>query len=117
MPIIDKNEIRQLILNLTRNGMEAMSAGGTLTIGTTTEKGKIVLFIKDEGKGLPVELLDKIGTPFVTTKENGTGLGLAVCYSIAARHNAKMDFETGLKGTTFKVCFPMEDEQITLFEN
>ncbi len=87
-----------------------MLAGGTLTIGTTAEKEAIVLSIKDEGTELPSELLDKLGTPFLTTKENGTGLGLAVCYSIAARHNAKIDFETGLKGTTFKVCFPMEDE-------
>ncbi len=58
-----------------------MLAGGTLTIGTTAEKEAIVLSIKDEGTELPSELLDKLGTPFLTTKENGTGLGLAVCYS------------------------------------
>jgi len=115
MTLIDKNEIRQLVLNIVRNGMDAMSEGGTLTIGTTIEAGEIVLFIKDEGQGLPPELLDKLGTPFLTTKANGTGLGLAVCYSIVSRHNARIDYETGHKGTTFKVYFPCENEQITLF--
>jgi signal transduction histidine kinase len=66
------------------------------------------MFVKDEGTGLPPEIIDKLGTPFVTTKENGTGLGLAVCYSIAARHNARIDFETGPEGTTFSVHFPVE---------
>jgi signal transduction histidine kinase len=83
MVLIDENEIRQLILNMTRNGLEAMSAHGVLTIGTTEEGNEIVLFIKDEGQGIPSDLLERIGTPFVT-KETGTGLGLAVCYSIAA---------------------------------
>jgi PAS domain S-box-containing protein len=115
IPLIDKNEIRQLLLNMARNAMEAMPAGGTLTIGTTLAESEIFLFIKDEGQGLPAELLDKLGTPFVTTKENGTGLGLAVCYSIAARHNATIDFETGLKGTTFYIGFPLPEEQILLF--
>ena len=105
MPIIDQNEIRQVIFNLARNGMEAMSAGGSLTIGTAVEEGDIVLYVKDEGTGVNPEIIDKIGTPFITTKEKGTGLGLAVCYSIAARHNARLDFESSSLGTTFKMRF------------
>ncbi len=115
MPIMDKNEIRQLLLNMARNGMEAMAEGGTLTIGTREEDEDIVLFIKDEGHGIPSQLLDKLGTPFFTTKNNGTGLGLAVCYSIAARHNARIDFRTGPQGTTFYIYFPIPQEQILLF--
>ncbi|QGT99340.1 Sporulation kinase [Candidatus Syntrophocurvum alkaliphilum] len=106
MALIDKNEIRQLILNITRNGLEAMSEGGTLTIGTRLVNKEIILFISDQGHGLDTEVIDKLGTPFVTTKNEGTGLGLAVCYSIAARHNARIDFDTGPKGTTFYFCFP-----------
>jgi PAS domain S-box-containing protein len=105
-PLIDENEIRQLILNLARNGLEAMPPGGTLTIGTRFEDGCTILYIKDEGRGFNPEMLDKIGTPFLTTKENGTGLGLAVCYSIAARHHAKIDVETTSRGTCFTVRFP-----------
>lgn len=111
MTLIDQKEIRQVILNLARNGLEAMSPGGTLTIGTTVEGSEIVLFVKDEGPGLAPDILDRLGTPFLTTKENGTGLGLAVCYSIAARHNARMDFKTGPEGTIFSLYFPMPVEQ------
>lgn len=110
-PLIDENEIRQLILNLTRNGLEAMSAGGTLSIGTTTEGSDIVLYVKDEGQGLPSEVIDRLGTPFVTTKDNGTGLGLAVCYSIAVRHKATIHYQTGPSGTTFYVRFPIPMQQ------
>jgi len=113
-PIMDAGEIRQLILNMVRNGLEAMEPNGTLTIGTLHEDDEIVLFIKDEGSGLPPEILDKLGRPFVITKEKGTGLGLAICYSIAARHNARIDFETGPFGTAFYVRFPLPVEQ-TLF--
>lgn len=115
MPLIDANEIRQLLLNMSRNGLEAMSSGGILTIGTSALENEIILFIKDQGCGLDPNLIDKIGTPFFTTKEQGTGLGLAVCYSIAARHNARIDFETGPEGTTFYVRFPMPLEQGLLF--
>ena len=108
--LIDENEIRQLILNMSRNAMEAMSIRGTLTIGTRQESSETILFIKDEGHGLSPEIIDKLGTPFLTTKENGTGLGLAVCYSIAARHNARIDYETRLSGTTFFVRFPTLDQ-------
>ena len=104
---LDEKEIRQLILNLVRNGLEAMQAGGTLTISTYLEHKKIILEVKDEGTGIAPEILQKIGTPFLTTKENGTGLGLAVCYSIAERHNAEIDFKTGPQGTTFYVRFPI----------
>ena len=109
MPLIDEKEIRQMILNLARNGMEAMEPGGTLTIGTMIEKDEIVLFVKDEGTGVDPKIQDKIGTPFLTTKLKGTGLGLAVCYSIAARHQAKLEYETNSNGTTFKLRFPQPD--------
>jgi signal transduction histidine kinase len=104
---VDEREIRQLIINIARNGMESMSGNGTLTIGTKSTTDEVVLFIRDEGSGLPPEILHKLGTPFLTTKEKGTGLGLAVCYSIAARHNARIDYETGEAGTTFYVRFPV----------
>lgn len=102
---LDEKEIHQLILNLVRNGLEAMDAGGKLTIRTFMNQDDVVLSVSDHGCGIPSEVLEKIGTPFFTTKENGTGLGLAVCYSIAARHNADVKVKTSLKGTTFFVMF------------
>ncbi|MFZ5642964.1 MAG: PAS domain S-box protein [Bacillota bacterium] len=103
--LLDEKEIRQLILNLVRNGLESMSPGGEMTIKTFVDKEGIVLAVQDDGKGIAPEVLKKIGTPFFTTKEAGTGLGLAVCNSIASRHNAKIDIETNLRGTTFFVRF------------
>lgn len=55
---------------------------------------EVTLFITDEGQGIPLEMLDKLGTPFLTTKDTGTGLGLAICYNIASRHNALIHVET-----------------------
>ncbi|HMM22232.1 MAG TPA: ATP-binding protein [Selenomonadales bacterium] len=103
--LVDDREIRQLVLNLVRNGLEVMSKGKTLTIKTYTTHDHVVLAIQDEGPGISSEVLDKIGLPFFTTKEHGTGLGLAICYSIANRHNATITVETGPSGTTFRVHF------------
>jgi PAS domain S-box-containing protein len=104
--LLDAQEMRQLILNLVRNGLEAMARGGRLTIGTVAERDHVILFVQDQGSGIPAEVLAKLGTPFLTTKDNGTGLGLPICYSIAHRHNAQIDVKTGDSGTTFSVKFP-----------
>ena len=103
--LLDEKEIRQLLLNLVRNGLEAMPSGGRLTIKTYMDGPQVVLSVSDEGLGIDPEIFEKIGTPFLTTKEHGTGLGLAVCYSIAARHKANIKVETGSRGTTFFVRF------------
>lgn len=103
--LLDEKEIRQVIINLVRNGLEAMRPGGNLLIRIFYEGREVVLSVKDQGAGISDEILEKLGTPFLTNKENGTGLGLAVCYSIAARHNASIRVDTGPTGTTFQVRF------------
>lgn len=103
---IDENSIRQLILNMVRNAIEAMPNGGIITIGTTYHEDKVFLSISDQGVGIPIAMLAKLGTPFATTKENGVGLGLAVCYRIVERHDASMTVESELgRGTTFTIKF------------
>ncbi len=106
---IDEKEIRQLILNIALNGLDAMSAGGKLTIMTLIEERAVVLKIKDQGSGMSEEVLGKIGTPFFTTKVKGTGLGLAICFSVAERHGADIDIKTGENGTTFSIIFKIRD--------
>ena len=103
--LLDGQEIRQLILNLVRNGLEAMLPGGRLKIRVYEENKKVICSIQDQGSGIQPAILDKLGTPFVTTKENGTGLGLAICYQVASKNNAVIDVATGSKGTTFFVIF------------
>lgn len=107
---LDEKEIRQLFLNLTLNGLEAMKAAGTLSVKMFVCGEEVVMEIADEGQGINEELLDKIWTPFFTTKEHGTGLGLAVCYSIAARHHARIDVRTSSEGTVFRVTFAIPQE-------
>ena len=102
---LDENEISQLILNLSRNGLEAMPDQGLLKIKTRLAGSFVELIISDQGTGIPLALLEKLGTPFQTTKEQGTGLGLPVCFSIAHRHHAKIDVVTNGHGTTFTVRF------------
>jgi PAS domain S-box-containing protein len=103
--ILDNEEIRQLILNLVDNGLDSMPSQGCVTLKTFIKDKHVVLAVQDHGHGIDHELLDKLGTPFFTTKEQGTGLGLAVCYRIATRHNAKISIETSSSGSTFYVRF------------
>ncbi|MGJ9382658.1 two-component system sensor histidine kinase NtrB [Salipaludibacillus sp. CF4.18] len=102
---VDKNEIRQLLLNLVNNSLDAMDYGKSVYIITTEENGKVLLSIQDEGCGIPPELMDDIATPFITTKDEGTGLGVPICFSIANRNNAKIDYNSSSAGTTFNIRF------------
>ncbi|MDR3590272.1 MAG: ATP-binding protein [Negativicutes bacterium] len=106
----DDKEIRQCILNLVGNGLDASPRGGKVTISTARAENKVVLTVRDTGPGIPPEIRDKLGTPFLTTKEKGSGLGLAVCYRIAQRHQAVIEVETGPAGTAFHFIF---NENIT----
>lgn len=108
---LDEKEIRQLILNLIRNAFEASPQGGKVQVQTYMEDDQVVMAIKDEGPGIESHVLQTLGQPFCTTKENGTGLGMAVCYRIALRHNAKIDCDTGPAGTTFYVRFTSQPEE------
>ncbi|VBB05904.1 pac motif [Lucifera butyrica] len=102
---LDEKEIRQLILNLVRNGLEAMEHGGIITLRTYEQDGDVYLTIQDQGKGIPPHIMENLGKPFLTTKENGTGLGLAVVYRIASDHQAKVQVDSGPQGTTFRIVF------------
>lgn len=102
---LDSKEIRQLLLNLVYNALDAMPPNRNITIKSFIEKGQVILAVQDEGTGIPPELIGKLGTPFLTTKEKGTGLGLAVCYRIVARHKATIEIDTCSQGTTFFIKF------------
>ncbi|WP_246105474.1 ATP-binding protein [Sporomusa termitida] len=103
--LLDENEIHQLLLNLVRNSIEAMPAGGSLVIKTTHATGQVILSVCDQGLGIPAYILDKLGTPFITSKNTGAGLGIPICYQIAHRHNALIKINTSAEGTIFLVYF------------
>lgn len=103
--LLNEKQIRQVIINLVRNGLEAMPAGGKLTIRTFEEKEYVVLAVQDEGCGIPPEILNNLGKAFFTTKKDGTGLGLATTFSICKKHGARINVKTGPQGSTFEVYF------------
>lgn len=108
--LLNSKEIKQLILNLARNGMEAMESKGVLTIETRWENETVHLLVRDTGEGIAKDKLDKMFEPFYTTKAKGTGLGLSLCLSIVERHQGKIvvESEEG-KGTTFIVSFHQQE--------
>ncbi|HBQ26437.1 MAG TPA: PAS domain S-box protein, partial [Syntrophomonas sp.] len=106
--LLDVKEIRQLIINLVRNALEATPCGGMVEILTRQENNVVLLSIKDQGNGIPDDIIEKLGTPFFSTKDNGTGLGLAICFGIIERHKARLNIDSSSFGTTFTVKFKCE---------
>ena len=103
----DEDRIKQVFLNLVKNGIEAMPNGGDLYVGLQIQNKNVQISIQDTGVGISQEKLKKIGEPFYTTKENGNGLGLMVSFKIIESHNGRVYIESEEnKGTTFNVVLP-----------
>ncbi|MDN8593282.1 ATP-binding protein [Paenibacillus sp. 11B] len=103
---LNSKEIKQVVLNLARNGMEAMNEKGVLTLETRLVDDTVELCVRDTGPGIPRVKKEKLFEPFFTTKAKGTGLGLSMCLSIVERHNGTITVESEEgQGTTFKVAF------------
>ncbi len=107
-------EIKQVFLNLTKNALDAMDKGGTLTINAHRESTTYTLSVSDTGTGITKSNLERIFDPFFTTKLSGSGLGLAVSIKIIEAHHGKIHVESEPgEGTTFNVIFPLIDIQVT----
>lgn len=110
LPTIEgnKDQLEQVFMNIALNAKVAMKPGGKLTIKTSTEKSKLHVAMTDTGHGIPENMIDTIFEPFVSTKEDGSGLGLFVSYGIINNHNGNIQVESELgKGTTFTVQLPI----------
>lgn len=106
--LLNEKEIIQLILNLCRNGIEAIGKKGHITIRTDYTQKNIELRVGDSGAGIPKEHIDKIFDPFYTTKADGTGLGLSICLSIVERHGGTIYINSDAIGTEVIVTFPVD---------
>jgi signal transduction histidine kinase len=105
---IDVDFIKQAILNVVLNGVQAMPSGGTLTIAASRNEDMVVTEIRDQGAGIPAEIQDKIFELYFTTKKTGSGIGLAQTYQIMQWHYGSVDFESAAgKGTTFRLRLPL----------
>ena len=107
---VDIDFIKQAILNIVINGVQAMQEGGTLTISARREEGVAVTEIRDTGNGIPREVQEKIFELYFTTKKGGSGIGLAQTYQILQWHYGSVDFEsTEGQGTTFRLRIPLAE--------
>jgi PAS domain S-box-containing protein len=105
---IDIDFIKQAILNVVLNGVQAMPDGGTLTLSAKKDDDTVVTEIRDEGPGIPSDIQDKIFELYFTTKKTGSGIGLAQTYQIMQWHYGSVDFESAPgKGTTFRLRLPL----------
>ncbi len=110
----DPSQIEQVLLAVIVNAADAMPKGGNLWIDSrlSDDGSRVALTVRDDGSGIPPEVMPKIFEPFVTTKENGhgTGLGLAVSRGIVERHSGKISVESEVgKGTTVTITLPVPD--------
>jgi two-component system sensor histidine kinase PilS (NtrC family) len=105
---VDREQIRQVWLNLAVNALEAMRSGGELTIRWREgEQGMLVVEFVDQGPGIAAEDLPRVGQPFYTTKQGGTGLGVAIAQRIVERHGGSLTLESEIgRGTTARVALP-----------
>ncbi len=114
--LIDAEQIKQVILNLAINGLQAMAQdeGGsrTITFRTVERDRNCVIEVGDSGSGIDKDYFSKIFDPFFTTKENGVGLGLSIAHKIAAQHEGILTAENTAQGALFSLILPMRSDRI-----
>jgi anti-anti-sigma factor len=104
-----KNALKKAFFNLLKNAFEAIPEKGELRISHFVQKEVLYITIQDNGVGIPKEKLDLLGTPFFTTKENGTGMGLTQVFTTLHKHGAKVNVTSNKGvGTTFHIEFPLQ---------
>jgi two-component system sporulation sensor kinase B len=105
----DRHKLRQCIINIAKNGIEAMEQGGILEIKVKKQNNEVILIIRDSGAGMTTEQINRLGTPYFSTKEKGTGLGTMVSFNIIKNMMGKIKIESKVgEGTSFQISFPAE---------
>lgn len=108
----DPEQIKQVILNLTINAVQAMTGAGEIVLAARQHDSSVAISVRDQGPGISDEDLDKIFNPFYTTKDTGTGLGLSVVYQIVNQHGGTVMAERNLEGgMTFSLTIPLNQRR------
>ena len=114
---LDPAQIKQVLVNLLKNAMQAMSKGGVLTVQTGSGADGVWISIADTGCGIPQDQLNRIFEPFFTTKKKGSGLGLMIVQRIVREHGGLIKIESHVgQGTTFRIWLPLHERQPRLLE-
>lgn len=107
---LDSVQIKQVLVNLIKNAIQAMTKGGVLTLATGATDQGVWVSVSDTGSGIPPEQINRIFEPFYTTKKKGTGLGLMIVQRIVREHGGRIELDSrGKGGTTFRLWFPLEE--------
>ena len=114
---IDPTQMQQVLVNLVKNAMHAMTKGGTLALQTGEGADGVWMSVADTGGGIPQEQINRIFEPFFTTKKKGTGLGLMIVQRIVRTHGGRIELESHVgRGTTFRVWLPWNERKPRLLE-
>ncbi len=114
---LDVAQIKQALVNLIKNAIQAMTRGGALTVQTDQGADGVWVSIADTGGGIPQEQINRIFEPFYTTKKKGTGLGLMIVQRIIREHGGRIDLESHVgQGTVFRIWLPMHERPVRLLE-
>ncbi|MFN7140726.1 MAG: two-component system sensor histidine kinase NtrB, partial [Limisphaerales bacterium] len=114
---IDPAQIKQALVNLVKNAMQAMTTGGRLTMETGEAGENVWVRVIDTGGGIAQEQINKIFEPFYTTKKKGTGLGLMIVQRIVRDHGGRIELESRVgEGTSFRICLPLHEKRPRLLE-
>jgi PAS domain S-box-containing protein len=107
---IDVDLVKQAVLNIVLNGVQAMPNGGTLRLTVKREGDGALISVRDQGAGIPDNIRDKIFNLYFTTKSGGSGIGLAMAYRVVQLHHGSVEFSTIIDhGTTFHLRFPLAE--------
>ena len=109
---LDEVQVKQALVNLIKNAIQAMTQGGALTLTTIAETDGVWVYVADTGGGIPQEKINRIFQPYFTTKKEGSGLGLMIVQRIVREHGGRIELESNTgQGTTFRLWFPLTEQQ------
>lgn len=110
--LCEPNQLKKVFINIIKNAIEVMHKGGFVTVTVSQAPGnRIHICIKDEGEGIPANKIKKLGEPFYTTKERGTGLGLMVSFKIIEEHGGTIEVESEIgQGAAFHIYLPITEK-------
>ena len=113
----DATQVQQVLVNLIKNAMQAMTRGGTLTLQTGEGEDGVWMSVADTGSGIASEQIHRIFEPFFTTKKKGTGLGLMIVQRIVRAHGGRIELESHAgRGTTFRIWLPLYERKPRLLK-
>lgn len=116
--LFDPAQIKQALVNLIKNSMQAMTRGGRLTLATGAGPESVWVSVADTGGGIPPDQLQRLGEPFFTTKKKGTGLGLLIVRRIIREHGGHIDIDSHVgRGTTVRLWLPIQEKRPRLLQS